>query len=88
MGRQGEDEVAKEYGKATLKVDATAKPRLIDFRIGEGSEKGAEIEGIYEWNGADEIKIFAKVIGKERPSEFASAENSRTVLMVLKRDKN
>ena len=85
---KGEDEVAKEYGKATLKVDATAKPRLIDFRIGEGSEKGAEIEGIYEWNGADEIKICAKVIGKERPSEFASAENSRTVLMVLQRQKS
>ncbi len=84
---QGEEEVAKEYGKATLKLDATAKPRLIDFHIGEGSEKGAEIEGIYEWNGDDEIKICAKVIGKERPTEFASAENSRVALMVLKREK-
>ena len=84
---KGEDEVAKEYGKATLKLDATAKPGLIDFHIGEGSEKGADIEGIYEWNGADEIKVCAKVLGKERPSEFASAENSRVVLMVLKREK-
>lgn len=84
---KGEDEVAKEYGKATLKLDATAKPRLIDFQIGEGSEKGAEIEGIYEWNGDDEIKICAKVLGKERPAEFASAENSRIVLMVLRREK-
>jgi uncharacterized protein (TIGR03067 family) len=85
---KGEEEVAKEYAKATLKLDATAKPRLIDFHVGEGSEKGADIEGIYEWNGADEIKICAKVIGKERPNEFASAENSRVVLMVLKREKN
>ena len=84
---KGEDEVAKEYGQATLKLDASAKPRLIDFHVGVGSEKGAEIEGIYEWNGADEIKICAKVIGKERPTEFASAENSRVALMVLKREK-
>jgi uncharacterized protein (TIGR03067 family) len=84
---QGEAEVAKEYGKATLKLDASAKPRLIDFHIGEGSEKGADVEGIYEWNGAEEIKICAKVIGKERPTEFASAENSRVVLMTLKREK-
>ena len=70
-------------------MDATAKPRLIDFRIGEGSEKGAEIEGIYEWNRAGNSEFYHKVIGKERPSEFASAENSpATVLMVLKRDKN
>lgn len=82
---KGDDEVAKEYGKAKLKLDATVKPRLIDFHIGEGSEKGADVEGIYEWTGADEIKICAKVLGKERPAEFASAENSRVVLMVLKR---
>jgi uncharacterized protein (TIGR03067 family) len=84
---KGEDEVAKEYGQATLKLDTSAKPRLIDFHVGVGSEKGADIEGIYEWNGDDEIKICAKVIGKERPTEFASAENSRVALMVLKREK-
>jgi uncharacterized protein (TIGR03067 family) len=82
---KGDDEVAKEYAKATVKVDASPKPRLIDFHVGAGSEKGSDIEGIYEWNGADEIKVCAKVIGKERPAEFASAENSRVVLMVLKR---
>ena len=84
---KGEDEVAKEYGKATLKLDASVKPRLIDFHVGAGSEKGTDIEGIYEWNGADEIKVCAKVIGKERPAEYASPENSRIVLMVLKREK-
>ncbi len=47
---KGEDEVAKEYGKATLKLDASVKPRLIDFNVGAGSEKGTDIEGIYEWN--------------------------------------
>ena len=36
---------------------------------------------------ADEIKVCAKVIGKERPAEYASPENSRIVLMVLKREK-
>ena len=82
---KGDDEVAKEYAKATVKLDPSVKPRLIDFHVGAGSEKGTDIEGIYEWNGADEIKVCAKVIGKERPSEFASAENSRIVLMVLKR---
>jgi uncharacterized protein (TIGR03067 family) len=84
---KGEEEVAKEYGKAKVKLDAAAKPRLIDFHVSEGSEKDADIEGIYEWTGADEIKICAKVIGKERPNEFASPDNSRIVLMVLKREK-
>jgi uncharacterized protein (TIGR03067 family) len=84
---KGDDDVVEEYGKATVKLDATAKPQLIDFHVGEGSNKDADIEGIYEWTGPDEIKICAKVIGKERPTEFASPEDSRTVLMVLMRQK-
>jgi uncharacterized protein (TIGR03067 family) len=84
---KGEDEIVKQYAKATLKLDPTTKPKSVDFTIGEGSEKGSVLEGIYEWNG-DELKVCVKLTGKERPTEFASKENSQVALLVIKKDKN
>ena len=83
---KGDDEITKQYAKGKITVDPTAKPRTIDFAIGEGSEKGLVVEGIYEWNG-DEIKVCAYMLGKERPTEFASKEGSHTVLIVIKKEK-
>ena len=82
---KGDEETAKAYSKITLKLDAAPTPRLIDFVIGEGGEKGTTIEGVYEWQGADEIKVCVKLDGKERPTEFKSPENSHVVLIVFKR---
>jgi uncharacterized protein (TIGR03067 family) len=82
---KGDEETVKTYSKITLKLDASAKPHLIDFVVGAGDEKGTVIEGIYEWQGADEFKVCAKIDVKERPTEFKSAENSHTVLIVFKR---
>jgi uncharacterized protein (TIGR03067 family) len=82
---KGDDETVKTYTKITLKLDASATPHLIDFVVGSGDDKGTVIEGIYEWQGADEFKVCAKIDVKERPTEFKSAENSHTVLIVFKR---
>jgi uncharacterized protein (TIGR03067 family) len=82
---KGDEETTKSYSKITLKLDASAKPHLIDFVVGAGGEKGTTIEGIYKWEGADEFKVCAKIDGKERPTEFKSPENSHVVLIVFKR---
>jgi len=81
---KGDEEVVKDYAKITLRLDPSGKPKLIDFTVGQGEEKGAVIEGIYEING-DELKICAKLGAKERPAEFKSPENSRVALLTLKR---
>ena len=56
--------------------------------MGGGDDKGAVIEGIYQWDGADDFKVCAKIDGKERPTEFKSPENSHIVLIVFKRQAN
>jgi uncharacterized protein (TIGR03067 family) len=81
---KGDEEVVKDYAKITLKLDPATKPRSIDFSVGQGNEKGAVVEGIYEING-DELKICAKLGAKERPGEFKSPENSQVALLTLKR---
>lgn len=81
----GDEETVKAYSKITLKLDAAPKPHLIDFVVGGGDVKGATIEGIYEWEGADDFKVCAKIEGNERPTEFKSPENSHVVLIVFKR---
>ena len=81
---KGDEEVVKEYTKITLKLSPSSSPKAIDFHVGQGSEKGADIEGIYEIKG-DEFKICARIDAKERPTEFKSPENSHVALITFKR---
>ena len=36
---EGDDEVKKEYARIKFKIDAAAKPKIIDFTIAEGIQK-------------------------------------------------
>lgn len=81
---KGDEEVVKDYTKIALKLDPSVKPKAIDFTVGQGSEKGTVVEGIYEVKG-DELKICATIGAKQRPAEFKSPENSQVVLLTLKR---
>jgi len=83
---EGSDAVKKEYAKITFKLDPSTNPACVDMIIAGGTQKDAVIEGIYELKD-DRLKICAKVFGKDRPGEFASAEGSSTVLLVLMREK-
>jgi uncharacterized protein (TIGR03067 family) len=82
---EGNDEVKKGYAKMTFKLDPSTKPKSVDIHITSGEQKDNVIEGIYELKG-NEFKICAKLTGKERPTKFATAEGTSTVLVVFKRD--
>ncbi len=83
---EGPEEVKKEYAKGTFKMEAGTTPKTIDIKVGEGDMKGETKEGIYELDG-DNMKLCAKMVGKDRPSEFATKAGSEMVLLVLKREK-
>ena len=83
---EGSDEVRKEYAKFTFKLDPGATPKLFDLTVAAGVQKDAVMEGIYELKG-DQLRICLKVLGQDRPTEFASPEGASIALLVLKREK-
>lgn len=83
---EGGDEVKKEYAKLKMKLDPTTNPKILDFTVSLGDQKGVDILGIYEVKG-DELKICVKVPGNERPDKFESAAGSSVALVVLKKQK-
>ena len=83
---EGNAAVKKEYAKILFKLDPSTTPCCVDMTIGAGVQKDAVIEGIYQLKD-DELRICARVFGKDRPLEFSSPEGSSIVLLVLKREK-
>ena len=59
----------------------------MDITISDGTQKGAAIEGIYEFKGqkSEELRILAKIFGMDRPTEFSSPDGGSIALLVLKR---
>jgi uncharacterized protein (TIGR03067 family) len=78
------DEVAKDYGRATFKLDPSTTPKCVDLTIGGGVQKGVVLEGIYEVKG-DQMKLCVKVVGNERPTKFASPGGESIAFLILKR---
>jgi len=72
------------YGKLTLKLDPSVKPKTIDLTL--AAEKDTTLEGIYQLDG-DTWKICLKVSGKERPTKFETQAGSEMVLATLKRQR-
>jgi uncharacterized protein (TIGR03067 family) len=72
--------------EGTFKLDPTKKPKAIDIKPSEGSEKGQTIQGIYSLEG-DRLKFCFARDGKERPSEFATKAGSGLMMVELKRAK-
>jgi uncharacterized protein (TIGR03067 family) len=67
---------------AVLKLDPSHKPATMDL-----TEKNKKTgQGIYEIEG-DTLKMCFNEPGEGRPKEFRSAAGSKTVYLVLKRDK-
>jgi uncharacterized protein (TIGR03067 family) len=82
---EGNDKVKVDYAKIKIKVDSSATPKILDITVAGGLQKNTVIEGIYEFKDKN-LRICARVIGKERPTEFAAPEGSNVVLLVLKRE--
>jgi uncharacterized protein (TIGR03067 family) len=76
----------KAISKGTLKVDATKKPKTIDFVPADTGAKSEPILGIYELEG-DSWKICYALPGKERPKELTSKKGSGHALAVWEREK-
>ena len=72
--------------KGTHKLDPTAKPKTIDITPTNGDNKGKTSLGIYDLDG-DTLKICWAPAGKDRPTEFKSADGSGVFLAVHKKAK-
>jgi uncharacterized protein (TIGR03067 family) len=73
-----------KYARVDFKVDPSAAPRAIDIIIGNGDEKGAVLQGIYELED-DSLRLCMNLLGNGRPAEFKSASDSQNVLAVFQR---
>ncbi len=83
---KGQDPEVEKYPKATLMLDPTTTPKILDVTIAAGNEKDTKFEAIYEVTD-DEWKVCLKPGGKERPAKFESKADSGDALIVFKREK-
>jgi uncharacterized protein (TIGR03067 family) len=81
---KGFEEFEKKFAKVGLTIDPSVTPKIMDFKIEEGSAKDNVFEGIYELKG-EELRICASNERGNRPGEFEAKEGSQRVLLVLKR---
>jgi len=76
----------KAIGKGSFKLDATAKPKAIDFLPASAPAKSQPLLGIDEFDG-DTWKVCYAPSGKEWPKEFAAKEGSGHTLAVWEPEK-
>jgi uncharacterized protein (TIGR03067 family) len=75
----------KALSKGTFTLDATKKPRTIDF-LPANAPNRMPIQGIYEFEG-ERLKYCYAPPGKPRPADFAAKEGSGHTLTVWEREK-
>jgi uncharacterized protein (TIGR03067 family) len=70
----------------TLKLDETQKPKTMDATKTEGFEAGKMIKAVYEISG-DTMRVCYNFEGEDRPTELATRDGSKWVLVTYKREK-
>jgi uncharacterized protein (TIGR03067 family) len=70
-----------------IKVDAAKNPSTIDLEITGGNCAGNTQLGIYKFDGEKLVLCLAWPGDKDRPTEFKSTAEPRTILITLKREK-
>jgi uncharacterized protein (TIGR03067 family) len=68
---------------AVYKVDPSKKPAAIDITPTSGPEKDKTSAGIYKFDGKQLTLCVVASPGDARPTEFASTDASKTILVVL-----
>lgn len=75
-----------EQGSQSL--DPSRQPKTIDFKIIRGPDKGKSQQGIYQLEG-DQLRVcFAYPGERDRPKQFISTLETRSILLVLRRDRS
>src|SRR5262249_49404205 len=77
----------EEAETGTFKVDPEKKPKAIDLEISSGNDKGKKQLGIYTLKGDALTFCFGFPGSDDRPAKLESTEDSKTILLVLKREK-
>jgi uncharacterized protein (TIGR03067 family) len=72
--------------KAKITLDASKKPKTIDYQMIDGFTKGKKQLGIYEIDG-DTFKSSFSAAGTERPKDFTSQPNDGRTVSIWKREK-
>ena len=78
--------VGKNPDRGTTKLDPSAKPKAMDITGTEGPNKGKTFLAIYDLDG-DTLKVCYDLSGKDRPTEFKTAEGTQLFLVTYKREK-
>ena len=77
----------EEAETGTFKVDPEKKPKTIDLEIASGNDTGKKQLGIYTLKGEMLTLCFGFPGADDRPAKLESTEDSKTLLLVLKREK-
>jgi uncharacterized protein (TIGR03067 family) len=70
--------------QGTIAIDPEKRPRAMDIKGEEGPNKGKTFPAIYEIKG-DTLTICYDLSGKQRPTEFKTAKDTKLFLATYKR---
>ena len=80
-------EMGNNLEEGTIKLEPGKKPATIDLVITGGNCKGKDQPGIYKIEGDTITFCFAWPGTTDRPTEFKSTAEGRTILITIKRAK-
>ncbi|MFI5380152.1 MAG: TIGR03067 domain-containing protein [Tepidisphaerales bacterium] len=76
----------KETDRGTVKLDPSAKPRVLDITGTDGPNRGKTILAIYE-KTEDTLRICYDLSGGARPTEFKTKKGTQQFLVTYDRKK-